>query len=559
VAAVRVEDGRLIGNAAPEAVENKFTLMRNFDGTLGRAVVATASASFILDTELASAQVVSLFRAPSELPTPTLAQAQESVGGSVFDWLGTPEAGDGVNALQDGVESIGPISVLLPGGPQLSFPEPQFGALDRLTNSGPARPASQENATTAPVARVDNVEQLSSTPDAPIAANEQSSFVGVQSFSAGDTPGIVDSFVANGDPVSANAITIRTEIGTGRVFMDDGAGNQIFLDGFEELTVNFGTANDTITVNDISGTDISDSTVYLNLGAGDDTANATDAGRRHVIDGGSGEDTIIGSARNDDIDGGAGDDPQLNGLAGEDNINGGTGNDIIDGGADDDTINGGSGDDIIDGGAGNDTITGGTGNDTIDGGTGNDSMSGGADDDTYTVDAAGDTVTELAGEGTDAVNSSVSFALSENIETLTLTGIGNIDGTGNASANTITGNSGTNALAGLGGDDTYFVQNAGDTVTEAAGAGTDTVNSTVSFTLGANIENLTLTGAGNIDGTGNAGANTLIGNSGDNRLDGGGDADSMTGGAGNDTYVVDKAGEAVFESARGGKATVESS
>jgi Ca2+-binding RTX toxin-like protein len=219
------------------------------------------------------------------------------------------------------------------------------------------------------------------------------------------------------------------------------------------------------------------------------------------------------------------------------------------------------------GGAGADLLVGNSGVNVLDGGAGADTLRGGAGNDTYIVDNAGDTVEEAAGEGIDGVQSSVSHVLSANVENLTLTGTAAINGTGNASANTLIGNAGANrldgaagadAMQGGAGDDTYVVDDVGDTVTEASAAGTDTVEAGITYTLGTNLERLTLTGAAAINATGNTLANVLVGNAGDNRLNGLAGADQMTGGGGNDTYVVDDAGDTVVEAAGGGTDTVES-
>jgi Ca2+-binding RTX toxin-like protein len=144
------------------------------------------------------------------------------------------------------------------------------------------------------------------------------------------------------------------------------------------------------------------------------------------------------------------------------------------------------------------------------------------------------------------VLSSVTYILSNNIENLTLTGTGNINGTGNNLANTIIGNSGNNRLDGMGGadamfggagNDTYIVDNIGGSVTEYANEGIDTVLSSVTFALGDNVENLTLTGNGGNSGFGNALDNVITGNSGANTLSGGDGNDMLDGGAGNDTLL----------------------
>jgi Ca2+-binding RTX toxin-like protein len=92
-------------------------------------------------------------------------------------------------------------------------------------------------------------------------------------------------------------------------------------------------------------------------------------------------------------------------------------------------------------------------------------------------------------------------------------------------------------MIGGAGNDTYFVDNAGDVVLENAAEGNDAVFASVNYTLTANVEVLVLQGAGTISGTGNTLANSIFGNSGNNTLDGGAAADTLTGNAGNDKFV----------------------
>jgi Ca2+-binding RTX toxin-like protein len=206
-------------------------------------------------------------------------------------------------------------------------------------------------------------------------------------------------------------------------------------------------------------------------------------------------------------------------------------------------------------------VTGGDGNDTLISSAGvNNVLTGGAGDDTFSVHDTGDTISEGTNGGTDLVQfaSSISGALftitDRDVENLTLLGTAVINGTGNAGNNTITGNSadntlnagtaGTDSLVGGAGNDTYVIDHAGVTVIEtatgaenAATHGIDSVQSTVNTTLSDNVENLTLAGIGNINGTGNGLDNVIVGNTGNNALSGGAGVDTINGGDGTDTIT----------------------
>jgi Ca2+-binding RTX toxin-like protein len=230
-----------------------------------------------------------------------------------------------------------------------------------------------------------------------------------------------------------------------------------------------------------------------------------------------------------------------------------------------------------------DTLDGNAGDDTLDGGAGADVLTGGKGDDTYIVDNAKDVVVEFPGapEGIDTIQAKMSIDLAkyenfnlEVIENVTLTGASALIATGNTLDNLLTGNTGANKLlgnagndtlnGGQGGDsmvggadnDTYFVDSAADKVDETGGTGTDTVSSAITFNLTANgtsvkgeLENLTLTGTGTINGTGNSFDNIIHGNDKANKLDGGGGADTITGHGGIDQIDVVNGNDTVrFES-----------
>jgi len=212
-------------------------------------------------------------------------------------------------------------------------------------------------------------------------------------------------------------------------------------------------------------------------------------------------------------------------------------------------------------------MTGGVGNDLLNGGAGVDRMVGGLGNDIYVVDNSADVVIEATGAGTDSVRTTLaSYTLGANFENLIYTGVGNFIGGGNtlnnimigaAGNDLLNGGAGADRLVGGLGNDIYVVDNASDVVIEDAGAGTDSVRTTLaSYTLGANVENLISTGAGNFSGGGNTLNNILISGAGDDLLNGGTGADRMVGDLGNDTYVVDNSGDVLIEAAGAGTDSV---
>ena len=216
----------------------------------------------------------------------------------------------------------------------------------------------------------------------------------------------------------------------------------------------------------------------------------------------------------------------------------------------DDILTGTHRDDTLDGAAGRDRIVGGTGNDgsdVLNGLLGADTLVGGLGNDTYYVDNSGDVVVELAGEGTDRVVSTTSTILGENVEKLKLSGTEAIEGTGNALNNVIVGDTVSNILSGLGGND-RLTGNAGDD-TLLGGDGNDRLIG------GAGIDFLD-GGEGNDALTDASGSGCFNGGAGTDRLTGGASAEIYLGGLGRDTLTTGAGNDVILFNKGDGQDTI---
>jgi Ca2+-binding RTX toxin-like protein len=358
---------------------------------------------------------------------------------------------------------------------------------------------------------------------------------------------------------------------------NSGASNMPAHDSFTYTLTNGGTATVSLT---IAGLDSDDSlfgtggndSLFGGVGrdiigglGGDDILSGG-AGVANVMIGGMGNDTYIVQVAGDTLveQAGEGTDRVLTALASYSILNRPNIENLTGLAATGQSLTGNDGDNVIISDGGNDQLFGGLGhdvlasfggNDVLSGGTGAaNEMVGGTGNDTYIVQAVGDTLVELAGEGTDTVQTTLSsFTLLDNFENLFFIGSGDFSGTGNTAANTIVGGAGNdhlaggagaaNQLVGGAGNDTYVVTVAGDSIIELAGGGTDTVETALaSYQLGAaNVENLTGTsGAGQIL-AGSAGDNAITGAGGNDLLNGGLGADTLAGNGGADYFLFDSA------------------
>ncbi len=406
--------------------------------------------------------------------------------------------------------------------------------------------------------------------------------------------------------------------------LEGSAHGDILDGGFGKDTMTGAGGDDTYHVDDLAdvivelegqGTDTTVTAISHQLAANVENLIAVENAAIDELRGNGLDNLIIGSEGDNLLEGDAGND-RLQGLGGNDVLQGGEGSDTLEGGIGDDTylvsdqgdstierlfegidtvrtsinwvlsghienlvlLNGngasGTGNELnneISGGAGNDTLIGLAGDDILDGGAGADLLQGGDGNDQYVVDDPGDVILEDGVSDLDRVKSTVTFVLSQTLESLTLLGGEAINGTGNvldnvlvgnSASNTLTGGAGNDLLNGFGGgdqllggtgNDLYEIHSSGDAVVENVNEGIDVVSSFIDFTLTENVEDLALLGeyAGPSGGsflpvyatgnsvnnqlTGNVGQNVLSGLAGDDRVDGLAGDDEIYGGTGNDT------------------------
>ncbi|MEN6319610.1 MAG: M10 family metallopeptidase C-terminal domain-containing protein, partial [Syntrophaceae bacterium] len=386
--------------------------------------------------------------------------------------------------------------------------------------------------------------------------------------------------------------------------LNGGTGDDTMLGGAGDDTYSVDSAGDVVT--EASGEGYDHINAYVNYTLGENQEFLDMYGDSHTGTGNDLDNTILGNVSSTvgDTLSGLGGNDTIYGYSGNDSLYGGDGNDYLDGMTGDDTMAGGTGDDtyvvdsagdvvteasgegtdtvdtyinytlnanveslylyssattgvgnsldnIITGNAYDNTLNGLDGNDTLYGNAGDDTMAGGNGDDTLYGGDGDNTMT--GGNGNDTL----------------IGGTGNDIMVGGAGSDTLNGGTGNDIMVGGTGNDIYSVDSAGDLVSEAAGEGTDTVNATIDYTLGANVENLNLydtatNGVGNslnnvIAGNSNAnslsgqdGNDTLYGYDGNDTLIGGAGNDTMVGGTGDDTYVIDSVSDIVSEAASAG-------
>jgi Ca2+-binding RTX toxin-like protein len=300
---------------------------------------------------------------------------------------------------------------------------------------------------------------------------------------------------------------------------------------------------------------------------------------------GSSNITGIGNSANDSIQGNAGNDSLIAG-AGQDTLASGLGVDTLIGGAGSDTFIIANAADVIEsassaaqnaalssvsfvlpisvnsltltgatniagtGNAANDTLTAGAGLDTLTAGTGLATLIGGSWNDTFVVNNTGDVVQDSVVGGNSTIQSSVNSTLVANVNTLMFTGTTALEGTANGANDTLVSNTALDTLVGGAGNDTFVINNSADVIQDTSGTASNVADSSVNYTLAANVNTLMFTGTSALVGTASGGADTLVSNSG---------VDTLLGGSGNDTFIISNAGDVVLDTSTTASNVLQSS
>jgi Ca2+-binding RTX toxin-like protein len=404
--------------------------------------------------------------------------------------------------------------------------------------------------------------------------------------------------------------------GEGSDTLNGGTGNDSLIGGADDDYYIIDSLSDEVVEAASAGTDsvaanvdnytLADQVEYLLLGTG--AITGTGNSLSNTIEGNTSNNSLVGDGGNDTILGLNGADT-IDGGIGDDSMVGGGGSDLyyVDSAMDAVVESGSGGTDsvisfistytltsnvehlILDTGAVsgtgnilNNSLIGNNDNNSLDGGAGMDTLIGADGNDTYFVDSLADTIVEGPGEGDDTVITSLSgYSLAADLEGLVLTGSA-ILGSGNAQANTLTGNTtlssslsggagedtfiggsgndtlngGTDAdsMDGGSGNDYYIVDHVGDVISDSSGTDSVEANLSGGYTLGVGMEHLVF-GAVADSGTGNGDNNSLFGNSLDNTLDGAAGANTLIGGLGNDYFIVNSSSDVVIELPGGGTDT----
>ena len=353
---------------------------------------------------------------------------------------------------------------------------------------------------------------------------------------ASGADGVVVTYGIAADTVTITQSPIPVGGTMGLFTITNGATKLTIDSSISQVTVNGGNGNDTITVGDLDT--VCRASLVVQGGDGNDLLTALNAKTGQIrirIEGGDGNDTVLGGLGADTLDGGAGNDrvkggdgnDQLEGGTGSDSINGENGNDTLLGGdsndtlvgdgadtlggdAGDDLLRGGLGNDVLNGGTGNDTARGGDGDDTASGGDGNDSLLGESGLDSLSGDLGNDTLD--GGRNNDVINGGDgNDKLRGDHGDDTINGdLGNDTINGGDGDDAITGGDGNDLLGGFDGDDAV-----------SGGGGNDTISG----------------GDGDDSLFGGGGNDIVLGDQGDDLVNGQGSSNTIAGGQGDDTLV----------------------